>query len=121
MVMIRILLATFMILSLFSCSREKEVEEFPEIKLPVTSELVTTFAYGSPSGIYIRIRKSPDASAEAAGMLWKNDIFEIVTKTADPENVNGIEDYWYMIKSGDIQGWVFGAQINLYEDIKNIK
>lgn len=113
-------LVILMIFSLSGCRKEVK-EEFPDIKLPVTSELVTTFAYGAPVGTYLRIRENPDINSAPVDMIWKNDIFEIITKTADPEVVDGRENYWYKVKFGDIQGWVFGSGIRLYEDIKNIK
>ncbi len=105
-------------LTLTSCSRGSRKEEFPEIRLPLTSDLVTSFSYGTPKGDYIRIRENPDQESDALEMLWRGNIFEIFTKTGDKETVDGKEDFWYMIRYEGIQGWVFGAEIELFEDLQ---
>ena len=38
--------------------------------------------------------------------------------TAVHQALDGQEDYWYMIKYEGIQGWVFGAEIELFEDLQ---
>ncbi len=114
----KILLIFSVFLTLSSCSKGSRNAEFPEIRLPVTSDLVTSFSYGTPKGEYIRIRENPDRNSKAVEMLWKGNIFEIFTKTGDKEVLDGKEDYWYMIKFEGIQGWVFGAEIELFEDLQ---
>ena len=55
------------------------------------------------------MRENPDQDSEAIEMLWKGDIFEIFTKTGD---------YWYMIRFEGIEGWVYGEEIELFEDLQ---
>ena len=51
-------------------------------------------------------------------MLWHGNIFEIFTKTGDKEVVDDKVDFWYMIRYEGVQGWVFGAEIELFEDLQ---
>lgn len=114
----KILLIFSVFLALTGCTKSKSSSEFPEIRLPLSSDLVTSFSYGTPKVDYIRVRENPDQGSKALEMLWRGNIFEIFTKTGDKEVVDGQEDYWYMIKYEGIQGWVFGAEIELFEDLQ---
>ena len=114
----KILLIFSVFLTLTGCTKSKGSSEFPEIRLPLSSDLVTSFSYGTPKGDYIRVRENPDQGSKALEMLWRGNIFEIFTKTGDKEVVDGQEDFWYMIKYEGIQGWVFGAEIELFEDLQ---
>ena len=114
----KILLIFSVFLALSGCSKAKRTSEFPDIRLPLSSDLVTSLSYGSPKGDFIRVRENPDRDSKAITMLWHGNIFEIFTKTGDSEVIDGIEDFWYMIKYEGIEGWVFGADIELFEDLQ---
>ena len=114
----KILLIFSVFLALAGCSKASRNSAFPEIRLPLTSDLVTSYSYGAPKGDFIRVRENPDQESKALEMLWKGNIFEIFTKTGDKEVVGDKEDYWYMIRYEGIQGWVFGAEIELFEDLQ---
>ena len=114
----KILLIFSVLLTLAGCSKGARKAEFPEIRLPLTSDLVTSFSCGTPKGDYLRVREKPKQDSKALEMLWHGNIFEIFTKTGDKEVVDGVVDYWYMIRTGGIEGWVFGAEIELFEDLQ---
>ena len=105
-------------LALAGCRGGSRNAEFPDIRLPLTSDLVTSFSYGTPKGDYLRVRENPDQGSRSIHMLWHGNIFEIFTKTGDKEVIDGKEDFWYMIRSDGIEGWVFGAEIELFEDLQ---
>ena len=114
----KILLIFSVILALSGCSRAKRNAEFPDIRLPLSSDLVTSFSYGTPKEDYLRVREHPTQGSKPLQMLWHGNIFEIFTKTGDKEVVEGNEDYWYMIRYEGTEGWVFGAEIELFEDLQ---
>ena len=114
----KILLIFSVILALSACSKAKRNAEFPDIRLPLSSDLVTSFSYGSPKGDYLRVREHPTPGSKSISMLWHGNIFEIFTKTGDKEKVDEQEDYWYMIRYEGTEGWVFGAEIELFEDLQ---
>lgn len=114
----KILLIFSVFLTLTGCSRGSRTTEFPDIRLPLTSDLVTSLSYGTPKGDYVRVRENPDQGSKALEMLWHGNIFEIFTKTGDKEVVGDKEDFWYMIRYEGIEGWVFGAEIELFEDLQ---
>ncbi|MBR4158685.1 MAG: SH3 domain-containing protein [Spirochaetia bacterium] len=114
----KILLIFSVFLTLAGCSKVNRKAEFPDIRLPLTSDLVISLSYGTPKGDYLRVRENPDQGSKAVEMLWHGNIFEIFTKTGDKEVVDGVVDYWYMIRTEGIEGWVFGAEIELFEDLQ---
>ena len=114
----KILLMFSVFLTLTSCSKGSGRTEFLDIRLPLTSDLVTSLSYGTPKGDYVRVRENPDQDSKALEMLWHGNIFEIFTKTGDKEVVGDKEDFWYMIRYEGIEGWVFGAEIELFEDLQ---
>ena len=114
----KILLIFSIFLALTGCKGGKNTSEFPDIRLPLTSDLVTSFSYGTPKGDYLRVRENPDQGSKSLSMLWHGNIFEIFTKTGDKEVVGDKEDFWYMIRYDGIEGWVFGAEIELFEDLQ---
>lgn len=114
----KVLLIFSLFLIICSCSKDKNTSEFPAIRLPVTSDLVTSYSYGTPKGDFIRVKETPDQDSHSIEMLWHGNIFEIFTKTGDKEVVDDKVDFWYMIRYEGVQGWVFGAEIELFEDLQ---
>ncbi|MCQ2604223.1 MAG: SH3 domain-containing protein [Spirochaetia bacterium] len=92
--------------SLGGCAREKQENELTDIKLPSSPVLISSCTFGVCTATYIRIRENPSQVSSVMDTIYQNYIFEIVTGTAD--------DTWYMIKCGDIQGWVSGTDIELF-------
>ena len=114
----KILLIFSVFLTLSGCTKGGRKADFPDIRLPLSSDLVTSYSYGTPKGDYLRIRENPNQGSKSLQMLWKGNIFEIFTKTGDKEVIEGKEDFWYMIRYEGIEGWVFGAEIELFEDLQ---
>ncbi|MBO7094381.1 MAG: SH3 domain-containing protein [Spirochaetia bacterium] len=114
----KILLMISVFLVLAGCKGGSRNAEFPDIRLPLSSDLVTSYSYGTPKGDYLRVKENPDQGSKSLDMLWHGNIFEIFTKTGDKEMIDGQEDFWYMIRFEGIEGWVFGAEIELFEDLQ---
>ncbi|MBO7048185.1 MAG: SH3 domain-containing protein [Spirochaetia bacterium] len=114
----KILLMISVFLVLAGCKGSSRNAEFPDIRLPLSSDLVTSYSYGTPKGDYLRVKENPDQGSKSLDMLWHGNIFEIFTKTGDKEMIDGQEDFWYMIRFEGIEGWVFGAEIELFEDLQ---
>jgi hypothetical protein len=47
--------------------------------------------------------------------LRRGLVLEIVSKTRKQETVEGETDYWYRISFDGLQGWVFGAYLEIFD------
>lgn len=58
-------------------------------------------------GDMVNIRKTADVKGEVVTKAKQSDVLAIIQKDK-LDNVNGIQDYWYKVKVGTYEGYVFG-------------
>lgn len=59
----------------------------------------------------LRVRDKPDITGIVIGGLkYKNEV-TVIEKTEYRVSIDDIRDYWYLVNSGDITGWVFGGYL----------
>lgn len=77
-------------------------------------KIETDYAFSMVSKLNIRSKPSTDAIV--LGRLSKGDIV-LVSRSKSPVygDVNGVMDYWYLIKKGELEGYVFGHYLEPYE------
>lgn len=97
---------------LFACSEEQPI---PDVELPATPVLSIKSRYGVINSSHLRLREKPTLDARAITTLWRGNVLEIVSQGAEKETVEEKLDYWYRINYDGLQGWVFGAYIDLYD------
>lgn len=103
-----IFLMILILTGIFSgCAREKQGTELADIKLPSSPVLVSNCTFGVCTATYTRIRENPSEISSVLDTIYQNYIFEIITGTAD--------NMWYMIKCGNIQGWVSRSDMEMFE------
>ena len=95
---------------LLSCKRE---EEAIVVNLPPVQILEQSRNFAVITSSHLRLRTEPSVSSQAIITLWRGYILEIISRTSRMESVEGFTDYWYQIRYGGLNGWVFGAYIKL--------
>lgn len=110
-------LLTVFILSAFAGSCSKETEN-REITFPSTNVLTVQTSWGVVTSSHLRLREKPTTDSNAVTTLWRGNILEILSKTNESEKVEGEEDYWYQINYEGLNGWVFGAYLDVFRSRK---
>jgi uncharacterized protein YgiM (DUF1202 family) len=112
-----LLLITLFVLSALTGSCSKETEK-RKITFPSTNILTVQTSWGVVTSTYLRLREKPSTDANAVTTLWRGNILEILSKTNKPEKLEGEEDYWYQINYEGLNGWVFGAYLEVFRSRK---
>jgi len=107
------IIIVLVISSLFiSCREEKKIAD---IKLPATKVLSVQSRWSVINSTHLRLREKPDTSSKAITTLWKGYILEVVSQSTISVTLDDEEGYWYHIKYGGLQGWVFGAYLKFFD------
>jgi len=100
----------------FSCKNEKG---FPDIKLTATKVLSIQSRWSVINSTHLRLREKPDLNSKAITTLWKGYILEVISQNTVSENIDDEEGFWYQVKYGGLQGWVFGAYLKFFDSKEN--
>ena len=57
----------------------------------------------------------PSSSSRVIRYLKEGFVLEIISKSGTLETLEGEENYWYQITFDGLNGWVFGAYLDLYD------
>ncbi len=108
---------TLLPLIFFVGSCEKKSQE-KKITFPATNVLSIQSNWGVVTSTHLRLRDKPDVESKAITTLWKGYILEILSKTNEPEVIEREENYWYQVNYEGLNGWVFGAYLDIYRSRK---
>jgi len=97
-----------------SACRQGEQEAL-QVELPSTPVLTVRTSWAVISSSHLRLRERPTVDSNAVTTLWKNNVLEIISRDESRKSVEGMSDYWYKVAYDGLQGWVFGAYLELYE------
>jgi uncharacterized protein YgiM (DUF1202 family) len=100
----------------FSCKEEKRI---PDIQLTATKVLSIQSRWSVINSTHLRLREKPDLSSKAITTLWKGYILEVISQNTESEILENEEGYWYQVKYGGLQGWVFGAYLQFFDSKEN--
>ena len=64
---------------------------------------------------YLRLRADPTQTAEVLAGLTKGTVLKILSATEKKETVEDETDYWYRVSLEGLEGWVFGAYLEIVE------
>jgi len=64
---------------------------------------------------HLRLREKPDIKSKAITTLWKGYILEVVSQSTIIVTLDDEEGYWYQVKYGGLQGWVFGSYLEFFD------
>ena len=100
----------------FSCSEELAVFD---IELPATSAISVQSRWSVINSTHLRLREKPDINSNAITTLWQGYVLEVVSQNTVRETLEDKDGYWYQVKYGGLQGWVFGAYLKFFETKEN--
>ena len=95
-----------------SCKDEKTTFD---IDLPATSVLSVQSRWSVINSTHLRLREKPDINSKAITTLWKGYVLEVVSQSSIRETLENLDGYWYQVKYGGLQGWVFGAYLKFFD------
>jgi len=107
------IIIVLVISSLFSSCREEK--KIADIKLPATKVLSVQSRWSVINSTHLRLREKPDTNSKAITTLWKGYILEVVSQSTVSVTLDDEEGYWYQVKYGGLQGWVFGAYLKFFD------
>lgn len=111
------LVILFVISGLFlSCKDEKKTFD---IDLPATSVLSVQSRWSVINSTHLRLREKPDLNSKAITTLWKGYVLEVVSQSSIRVTLEDEDGYWYQVKYGGLQGWVFGAYLKFFDTKDN--
>ena len=94
--------------------RKETAKEF-NIELPATPVLTVRSNWAVVNSSHLRLREKATIQSRAITTLWQNNILEIISRDEVQQKVEGKSGYWYKVAYDGLQGWVFGAYLQLYE------
>lgn len=101
------------LLSTAGC-RQKKAEEF-KVELPPTPVLTVRSKWAVVSSSHLRLREKATIQSSAITTLWQNNVLEIISRDETKMVVEDKSGYWYKVAYDGIQGWVFGAYLEMFE------
>ena len=60
-------------------------------------------------GEKVNVRAEANQKAKSVGLLDKETIVEVVSRSKQQEKFGKAQDYWYQVESSGTTGWVFGS------------
>jgi len=99
----------------FTWSCEKESAESITLELPPTPVLSARSRWAVVTSTHLRLREKPSVESLAVTTLWQNNVIEIISRNERSEKVEEMNDYWYQVAYDGLQGWVFGAYLEMFE------
>lgn len=94
------------------CSKK---ENTINIVLPETSVVSSNSRWGVVKYPYVRVRKSPDEDDVISSAFRQGDIVKILKSTEFTTTSKGKDIYWFYTVMGDVEGWVLGADLRIFE------
>jgi hypothetical protein len=94
-----------------SCTKKKIPDR---IVLPQTSFLTEQKSWGVVTSNYLRLRQKPSQNADTLSGLTKGSVVELVASTDRKETIDGNSSFWYRVNMDGLQGWVFGAYLDIF-------
>lgn len=111
-----LLVLLFLSILFLSCKDEKGIAD---IELTATKVLSIQSRWSVINSTHLRLREKPDLSSKAITTLWKGYVLEVISQNTVSENLDDEEGFWYQVKYGGLQGWVFGAYLNFFDSKEN--
>lgn len=99
-------------LILFSCSKG---EEKLNIILPETPVVSHNSRWGVVRQAYVRVRNKPGVDSTITSALRRGSIVKIIKSTDEMDTIGKSTAFWYYAVSDDMEGWVFGTYLSLFD------
>lgn len=100
-----------MLLTLGACSSG---DAYEEVSLPTTPVVALRPTWALIRVPYLRLYEQRDANSSIVGHLRMGDIAEVVAIGTRVLRVDGRPQRWYLLNSGQAQGWTTGGPLELF-------
>jgi len=107
-----VLLILFASAGFTACEKQEQIRP---IQLPATSVLKVQTTWAVINAPHLRLREMPSNASRVIRYLKEGFVLEIISKSGTLETLEGEENYWYQITFDGLNGWVFGAYLDLYD------
>ena len=85
------------------------------VQLPQTPILSSGPKWAVVEESYVRLFAEASLQAEVVGYDRQGSVLAVESQTNYREDVKGREDHWYLLEGQIATGWVFGAQLKLFD------
>lgn len=84
---------------------------------PVLAETPTIAMDGQKivTGSTIRMREQPSLEGDISGRVGLGTVVRATKRTKEPLQTGELDDYWYFVRSGGLQGWVSAVYLKDYK------
>lgn len=107
-----------LLLALSGCSSGSPAEDpKPADPDPPAAEAPEALESATVVGLTVSVRQAPDTGSDRVGTLDFPQEVQRLEKSPLPETIGGREAHWYRVRSGDLEGWCFGAFLATDEDL----
>ena len=105
-------IATILVIVLTgACADESSGEA---IVLPSTPILSLEANWVVITSTHLRLREQSSIESPVVTTLWRGNVLEVLSKQNRREEIEGETDYWYQVRYGGLQGWVFGSYLGFH-------
>ncbi|MDY7026999.1 MAG: SH3 domain-containing protein [Spirochaetota bacterium] len=108
-----ILTGLYLLFSTVGC--ERETQQGITVELPPTPVLSARSRWAVVASTHLRLRERPTVESQPVTTLWQNNVIEIISRNEKSEMIENRTDYWYQVTYDGLQGWVFGAYLEMFE------
>ena len=84
------------------------------ISLPSTPILSLEANWVVITSTHLRLREQSSIDSPVVTTLWRGYVLEVLSKQNRREEIEGETDYWYQVRYGGLQGWVFGSYLGFH-------
>jgi len=109
------LILTVLFLMLGSGGCERDNQQAITVELPPTPVLSARSRWAVVTSTHLRLRERPTVESQPVTTLWQNNVLEIISRNEKSEMIENRTDYWYQVAYDGLQGWVFGAYLEMFE------
>lgn len=97
---------------ILGCSKE---DVSYDIDLPATSVITSNSQWGVVKFPYVKVRKTPEDEDLISSAFRQGDIVKIMKSTEFKDSTEAGDIYWYYTVLNDIQGWIKGSDLSIYD------
>ncbi len=105
------------IIFISSCKRTRIPEKIDTIQLKMTQPPKELSLWGVTKYSDLKLREELTDESSVLRYLTQGSLVEIIKRNDSITLFDGKRDYWYYVKSDSLTGWIFGAYIDIFNDI----
>ncbi|MFW6235141.1 MAG: SH3 domain-containing protein, partial [Spirochaetota bacterium] len=105
----RCILVVLLLFWLLGCAEERE------LSLPEVRALTDRPEWAVVTDGYVRVHRQAELEAPVVGHFRRGDVVTVIRESVFTDEIDGQFHRWYQIANDTLDGWVFGASIDLFD------